>query len=162
MAKKKINDWWGLVAAILLSQGAGVIGASVTFEAVRGWYVDLAKPFFTPPSWVFGPVWTLLYTMMGISVWLVWRKGWGKARVREAVVWFLGQLGLNIGWSYLFFGWKNPGWAYGEILVLLVVLGITIKKFLKIEKWAGWLLVPYFAWGVFASFLNLGVWWLNK
>jgi translocator protein len=124
------------------------------------WYADLAKPAWNPPAWIFGPVWTLLYTMMAVAAWRVWwRRGLGPARLALAV--FMFQLVLNALWSALFFGLKMPGVALAHILLLLAAISLTIVLFRREDPLSVWLLVPYWLWVAFASVLNLTLWWMN-
>lgn len=149
-----MNKYIRLILLILLCEGAGIIGSFFTFNSVTTWYSTLTKPFFTPPSWVFGPVWTLLYLFMGISLYLVW----GKAHLR----WFWIQLILNTLWSIVFFGLKMPISAYIVIILLWLSIFLTIKTFLKVNKTAAYLLYPYLAWVSFASLLNISIALLNN
>lgn len=146
------------VAAPLL---AGFIGSFFTFSSVATWYVNLIKPALTPPSWIFGPVWTTLYVLMGISFFLVWKQGWDRRDVKIAMSVFGLQLVLNTAWSLIFFGAKNPGAAFIEIVFLWASILVTMILFSKISKTAGLLLVPYIAWVSFAAYLNYGIWTLN-
>ena len=124
------------------------------------WYQSLVKPAWTPPSWLFGPVWTLLYGMMAAAAWLVWKRhGFSGALVPLAV--FVVQLVLNAIWSWLFFGLHRPGLAFAEIVLLWLAIGATLVLFWRIERPAGTLLVPYLAWVSFAAVLNLALWRLN-
>jgi len=152
-----IRDVLGLVAFVLLCFGVSVFGGMVTAPAIREWYAALAKPSWTPPGWVFGPVWTLLYPLMAVSGWTVWREG----RSRIAVLLFLLQLALNATWPWLFFGRRRPDWAFFDIVALAVVLVATIVAFYRVRRRAALLLVPYLAWVVFAGALNFAVWQLN-
>ena len=124
------------------------------------WFEQLKKPLWNPPGWVFGPVWTLLYTMMAIAAWQVWLKG-GWSAQRVPLVLFLGQLLLNGLWSWLFFGLKDPGLAFVDIAALWVVLTATLIAFCVAQPVAGWLLIPYLCWVTFASALNFSIWRLN-
>lgn len=124
------------------------------------WYNTLNKPSWNPPNWVFGPVWTTLYTMMGIAAWLVWKK-FGFQKAKPALIAFLIQLILNGIWSQLFFGLKAPGWAFLEIFFLLAAILLTTVLFSKKVKAAAWLMVPYILWVSFAAFLNGTIWWIN-
>lgn len=126
------------------------------------WYATLNKPFFTPPSWLFGPAWTVLYILMAISAILIWRKGLKKKNVREALKIFAIQLILNLSWSPVFFGAKNILLALFIILVMLVFIVKTIRAFGKIDKTAAYLLYPYILWVSFATVLNFSVWYLNR
>ncbi len=135
------------------------MGSIFTFSAIPNWYVTLNKPFFSPPNWVFGPVWTILYILMGISLYLVWIS---KSKIKQnAINLFFVQLGLNVLWSILFFGLRNPALALIDIVALWVAIFLTIKSFSKINKLAGNLQIPYLAWVTFASILNLSIVLLN-
>lgn len=125
------------------------------------WYASLRKPAWNPPSWVFGPVWTALYTMMAVAAWLVWRHG-GFTAQRRPLAWFLAQLGLNAAWTPLFFGLKQPGWAFVEIVLLWLAIAMTLWSFRSVNRLAAWLLAPYLAWVSFAATLNFTLWRLNS
>jgi len=146
---------------ILICQAAGLIGSFFTAQSVRTWYVSLQKPAFNPPSWVFGPVWTALYLMMGIAAYLVWRRGWDNKAVKVALGVFLFQLILNGLWSFLFFGMKSPYTAFVEIAALWLAILATILLFSRLSKAAAWLLIPYILWVSFAAVLNFTLWRLN-
>lgn len=148
------------IISILIAESAGIIGSFFTASSVKTWYTVINKPSWNPPSWVFGPVWITLYAMMGIAAGLVWNKrSLPEARI---ALWFYGiQLVLNALWSILFFGLKNPGLAFVEIIVMLVLIIITTVLFWRINTWAGVLMIPYIAWVSFASFLNFNIWRLN-
>jgi tryptophan-rich sensory protein len=158
---KRVN-WKKLILAIILCQFTGVIGSIATMPSIPTWYASLIKPSFNPPSWVFGPVWTILFTMMGISLYLIWQKGINKKEVKEAVKFFYLQLVFNCFWSIIFFGLHNPFAAFIEIIILLVLVAFVIFKFYKINKNAAFLLIPYLLWGSFATFLTYNIWLLNK
>jgi len=158
MEKNKIIR---LVAAILACQIAGGIGSVFTAPSIATWYASIQKPAFTPPNWVFAPVWITLFLLMGISLYLVWERGLGKKEVRFAVSAFGIQLALNVIWSVLFFGLKNPFFAFVEIIFLWIAILVNIVLFYRISKWAGLLLIPYIIWVTLASALNYGVWVLN-
>jgi tryptophan-rich sensory protein len=152
-AKKRL----GLFGWILAALAAGWIGSLFMPGA---WYESLAKPDWTPPGFIFAPVWTVLYILMGIAAWLVWqRDGFGASRL--ALSFFIGQLVLNALWSFLFFGAQRPDLAYLEIVVLWVTILITTILFWREKPLAGILLLPYLLWVSFASFLNLAIWQLN-
>lgn len=122
------------------------------------WYAALDKPFFTPPAWIFGPVWTALYLMMSVAAWLVWRRtGW---RARPVGLWF-AQILLNALWTPLFFGLHWLGVALIEMAALWLLVLLTLLAFRPVSRPAAWLMAPYLAWVSFAWFLNLGLWWLN-
>jgi translocator protein len=124
------------------------------------WYASLQKPSWTPPNWIFGPVWTALYTIMGVAAWVVWKRG-GFARQGKALSLFLVQLLFNALWSPLFFGMHSPGLAMADLLLLWLVLAATLAAFWKARPVAGALLVPYLAWVSFAGALNFALWRLN-
>ena len=155
----KIN-WLLLIGFIILCNVIGALGALWT-SADSEWYQTIAKPTFNPPSWIFGPVWTLLFTLMGIALYMVWVARLSQMRTR-ALILFGAQFVLNILWSYLFFGINNPFASFIEILVLEALIILTIVAFYKVNKTAGYLLIPYALWVGFASFLNYSIWMLNR
>jgi translocator protein len=151
-----------LLASVLLCQLAGVIGSIFTSSSLEDWYFLLEKPPFNPPSWIFFPVWTVLYTLMGISLYLVLEKGLQNSEVKKGVLMFSFQLGLNSLWSFLFFGLKSPYYAFVEIVFLWIVIFLTILQFRTISKTASYLLIPYIIWVSFAALLNYYLWILNS
>lgn len=155
---RKIN-WFRLIISIIICQSAGWIGSIATITGVNSWYLTLTKPSFNPPSWVFAPVWTALFILMGISLYLIWQSK-HKNQVRAAIV-FLIQLGLNILWSFLFFYFQNPLAAFIEIIILWIFILLSIIYFYKINKIAAYLLIPYILWVSFAAFLNFNLYLLN-
>jgi benzodiazapine receptor len=146
-----------LIGWITLCYAAAAAGAVFT---TGNWYAILNKPTWSPPGWLFGPVWTLLYTMMGVSAWMVW-KGRGDAHRRPIIV-FLIQLALNAIWTPLFFGARQIGMAFIEIIVLWFAILATIIAFRRVSTTAAWLLIPYLLWVTFASVLNGALWWMNR
>lgn len=160
MPHSQIN-WKHLLVSILLCQIAGLLGALFTTPAIPTWYSTLVKPSFLPPSWAFPVVWTLLYLLMGIALYLVWEKGLDKADVKKAMSVFGVQLFLNFMWSVLFFGLRSPLYGLVEITVLWIVIFVNIWLFYKVSKTAGLLLVPYILWVSFAALLNYSIWALN-
>lgn len=159
-SRKPLNDWFGLIAFIVVCLGCGGLGAIVTTPEIDGWYQSLAKPMWNPPNWLFGPVWTTLFILMAISGWLVWRQCGSKAN-RLPLSLFGLQLLLNVGWSWIFFGLHRPGWAALEITALWLVIASVIVVFFRYSKTAGWLMSPYLAWVTFAAILNFAIWQLN-
>jgi tryptophan-rich sensory protein len=147
----------GFVAAGLV---AGAVGGLATAAGLRDWYPALDKPSWNPPGWVFGPVWSVLYVLIGVAAWLVWRERADAAVGVALGVWAL-QLVLNSVWPWLFFGLHLPGWAFAEILVLWAAIAATIVLFRDASPAAAWLLVPYLAWVSFAALLNGAIWRLN-
>lgn len=150
-----------LWAWVIVCQLAGFIGAIFTAPAIGTWYAALAKPPFNPPGWVFAPVWTLLFFLMGVSAYLVWREGFGRKEVRTALSMFGVQLALNVLWSVLFFGLHSPLYALLDILLLWAAIFLTMRSFYAISRDAGFLLVPYLLWVSFALVLNLSIYLLN-
>jgi len=151
-----------LITSLLVSELAGVIGALFTAPAISGWYATLAKPEIAPPNWVFGPVWTFLFALMGVAVFLVWQKHGSHRHAKAALATFLGQLILNVIWSVSFFGLQSPGGAFAEIIVLWIAILATIVAFHRVSKAAAYLMIPYLAWVTFAGYLNYVIWSLNR
>jgi tryptophan-rich sensory protein len=149
------------VLFVLVCLIAGAIGSFFTFPSIQGWYSTLNKPSFNPPNWVFGPVWTLLYILMGIAAYLVYEKGFNQKKVRIALASFDVQLLLNVLWSFLFFGLHSPVYGLLCIIALWFSIALTMAKFYEISRTAGLLFVPYILWVSFASILNLSIWMLN-
>ena len=179
---RKINIF-KLITSILICEMAGVIGSFFTAPAINTWYPELLKPSFNPPDWIFAPVWTILFLLMGISLYLVREKHWesdvqakedekrawnpisaklwkGEWREENAIFIFYIQLALNVLWSAIFFGLKSFDIAFIEILMLWFAILYTIVNFYRISKPAGYLLIPYILWVSFASVLNFSIWWL--
>lgn len=150
-----------LILSIAVCLMAGAVGSYFTADAIPGWYETLNKPEFNPPNWVFGPVWTILYILMGISLFLVWKEGPGNTKVKPAMLMFWVQLALNVLWSVVFFGMKNISGGLLVIILLWISILITILRFRKISAVAGTLLVPYILWVTFASALNFFFYRLN-
>lgn len=152
-------------AALIVSTGTcllvGVSGSLVTATSVREWYPHIQKPSWTPPGAVFGPVWTVLYLLMGVSAWLIWRDTAGSAR-RTALLIFVTQLVLNGTWSFLFFGLRSPGWAALEIVLLCSSIVATMLAFARTSRLAAALLLPYLVWVSYATALNVSIWNLNR
>jgi len=150
----------GLVIAFVVTFTAAAIGSAFTARSVGDWYVGLARPPWTPPSWVFGPVWTLLYSMMAVAAWIVWRRA-GPSGAALPLALFGIQLALNVGWSAVFFGLRMPGAAFAEIVLLWLSILATLLAFWRVGPVAGALLLPYLGWVSFAAALNLAIWRLN-
>jgi tryptophan-rich sensory protein len=141
----------------------GYFSGMVTRSAIITWYPTLVKPIFNPPNWIFAPVWSMLFVMMGVAAGLVWSKIESeKEIVKIALIFFAIQLALNALWSFLFFGLKNPMLAGLEIIILWLMIFETYTKFAKINKIAGYLFIPYLLWVSFAAVLNGSIWWLNR
>lgn len=151
---------WGLLIILIIACNLiGAIGAVWT-SSDSPWYKEINKPSFNPPSWIFGPVWTLLFTLMGISLYFVWTSPSSNIKI-IALALFAVQFLFNVAWSYLFFGLNKPLWSFIEILFLLVLIIATAFSFFKINKPSGYLLIPYLLWVSFAAILNYSIWKLN-
>ena len=150
--------WLGLAGWIALAFLAALPGGAAVATASE--YQTLAQPSWAPPSWLFGPVWTVLYVLMGVAAWMVWKEG-GFSSAQIALGLFIAQLVLNAIWTPLFFGAGLRGWAFLDIVLLALAIGATILAFWKVRPLAGALLVPYLAWVLFASVLNFAIWRLN-
>ena len=159
MEKSKSINIIKFIASIVICQVAGGIGAIFTTQSVQTWYPTLQKPSFNPPNWLFAPVWTLLYLLMGISLFLIWKDSKDK---KNAVILFSIQLVLNVLWSVCFFGLKIPLLGLIVIVILLAFILANIISFYKISKIAGILLIPYLLWVSFATVLNFSLWMLNR
>lgn len=153
---------------IFVCEAAGVIGSVTTFPAIPTWFATLNKPVFSPPNWLFGPVWTMLYALMGISIFLMFQKLHAKTmkkknlrEIKSLIVLFFVHLAINTLWSIVFFGMREILAAYVVILLLWIMIAVMILRFYKFSHVASWLLVPYFFWVSFASLLNYAIWQLN-
>jgi tryptophan-rich sensory protein len=158
----ELNAVIKLVISIIACFAAAGIGSLFTFKAIPQWYAGLKKPPYTPPNRAFGPVWTALYILMGISIFLVWQNGLAVNGVLLAFTLFWVQLVLNALWSIIFFGMKSKGGGVITIIVLWLLILATIITSFRVSGWAGALLIPYIVWVSIASYLNIGVWLLNK
>ncbi|MCJ8500704.1 TspO/MBR family protein [Desulfatitalea alkaliphila] len=150
-----------LIIAILIAQCAGLIGSLFTTPAIPTWYAQLVKPVFTPPGWLFGPVWLSLYSLMGIASFWIWRRRGRHPLAGKALVVYGVHLAFNALWSVLFFGLKNPGLAFVEIVLLWGMIGVTGILFFQVDRRAAYLLVPYWLWVSYAAVLNFSIWQLN-
>jgi translocator protein len=150
-----------LIGSILIPLMVGYIGAIVTLAQITTWYSTLSKPWWSPPNWLFGPVWTTLYLLMGIALFLVWREGLHRRDVRFAILIFGVQLALNLLWSVVFFSFHALFGSFIIVMLLWLAILANIIAFLIISKWAGLLLVPYILWVSIASYLNYSVYLLN-
>ena len=150
-----------LIISIFVCQLAGIVGSLFTFSSIDSWYQFIEKPGFTPPDFIFGPVWTLLYLLMGIALYLVWMRGLDKKGVGFAIFIFGIHLVLNALWSIIFFGMQGLGLALVEIFVLWVFILWSMFLFRRISRWAFYLLIPYLLWVSFAMYLNYSIWIIN-
>lgn len=156
----KIN-YQKLIVSLLICLVAGFIGSFFTTPAIGSWYVTLVKPEFNPPNWIFAPVWTTLFILMGIALYLVWQAGLKKSNIKMAFRFFIVHLGFNTLWSILFFGLKSSFWALVDIALLWLMIVFLVYCFYRIHKLAAWLLIPYLLWVSFATILNYSIWLLN-
>lgn len=150
-----------LVITIVGCELVGILGGLFTAPAIRTWYAYLAKPSFSPPNWIFGPVWTVLYFLMGIAAYLIWTRSGTKKKVQTALRIFIAQLTFNFLWSILFFGLRSPLLALIDIFILWALIVWTMKSFHPLSKTAAYLLVPYLVWVSFATVLNWAIVMLN-
>ncbi len=156
----KARPWLGLAGFLAATFAVAGISGACTASAIPTWYATLAKPSFNPPNFVFAPVWTLLYFLMALAAWLVWKRPSSASRARALRLFWI-QLALNFTWSFLFFGGKRIGLAFFEVCALWLAILFTTVAFFRHTKPAGWMFVPYLAWVTFASILNLAIWHLN-
>jgi benzodiazapine receptor len=161
MQKSELNNTLKLVTSIIICLLAGYIGSFFTSPSIPTWYANLEKPSFNPPDWVFAPVWTILFVLMGISAYLVWDKGAQNKEVRISLFIFGVQLMLNVLWSFLFFRMQSPFYAFVDIIILWAAIALTIGNFYRISRTAGLLLIPYILWVSFATILNFYILRLN-
>ncbi len=155
-------NYYKLLISLAIPQIAGAIGAIFTSFSIPGWYASLQKPSFNPPNWIFGPVWTTLFLLMGISLYLVWNNNTIDAKTKNiAFIIFGVQLALNVLWSILFFGLKSPNASLIEIFFLIAMIIVNMVYFYRISPVSGWLFLPYILWTSFASILNFFIWKLN-
>jgi tryptophan-rich sensory protein len=150
-----------LIVSVLGCELVGIMGTPFTIAAIPTWYAALNKPFFAPPSWIFGPAWTILYFLMGVSFYMVWKQGFKKKKIKDAVIFFLIQLTLNFLWSPIFFGLRSPLLGLVVVVTMWIFILLTMIKFYPLSKTATYLLVPYILWVSFATILNAGVLVLN-
>ncbi len=156
-----MKDIFKLCSSVLACLAVGFAGSFFTNSSVNSWYAGLKKPFFNPPSWIFAPVWTMLYVLMGVSVFLIWRQGLDDKKIRAALFAFIIQLALNALWSPAFFAMKSALAGLGVIIFLWMAISITIFLFYRISKLASFLLLPYILWVSFAVVLNAAIFSLN-
>lgn len=156
-----MKAWMKVFISIALPLGVGGLAGLFTASEINGWFHTIKKPWWQPPNWVFGPVWTALYLLMGIAFYLVWKSHVPAKQKRMAIILWLVQLVFNFFWSFIFFKKHQIDWALGEIVLLWVFILLTILYFGRISKAAAWLMVPYICWVTFASVLTLTIYRLN-
>jgi len=157
-----MKNWLKFILSIVIVELVAFIGSLATISSIPTWYATITKPSFNPPNWIFGPVWTILYLMIAVSLFLVWKSKAKTSLKKKAHTIFAIQLFLNMLWSLIFFGAHEILSALAIIVLLWIAIFLNILAFRKISKTASWLLVPYWLWVTFASFLNLAIWMLNK
>ena len=157
-----MNNTLKLIIAIAIPLAVGATSGFFTITGVESWYQTINKPSWNPPGSVFGPVWTTLYVLMGVALFLVWKSSGSDTLKRTAITLFAIQLILNFFWSFIFFDQQQPGWAFVEIITLWFFILLTIFSFARVSKTAAWLLVPYISWVSFAAILNYTIWKLNS
>lgn len=163
MEQKTLSRTFKIIVMIVTCVVVGAISGLLTQKGVDTWYPTIKKPSFNPPNWVFAPVWTTLYVLMGIAAGLVWHEiDRQKETARKGLTFFAIQLGLNALWSFIFFGLNNPFLAFIEIILLWLMIYETFVQFNKVNKIAGYLFIPYLLWVTFATALNGAIWWLNR
>lgn len=155
-----MNIYVKIFICVALCVGLGFASGFSTIEEVNGWFQTIEKPSWNPPGWLFSPVWTTLYILMGIAVALIWHSN--HALRNKAITLFVIQFIFNLGWSFIFFNQHQPGWAFAEIIVMLILIVATTIYFYKIKPAAAYLMIPYIMWVSFASVLNGTIWMLNK
>lgn len=158
---KQKHLWISLIAFILLCFSVEIFGSFWTKETVSTWYPRLSKPSWTPPDWIFGPVWSILYLMIAVAGWLIYRAEYSHART-VALIFYGLQLGMNFLWSFLFFSLRSPLLGLIDIVPLCIFIGLTIIKAWPVRPLASVLLIPYFIWVIYATTLNVGIWLLNE
>lgn len=156
-----MSNFLKLIISLVICQLAGIIGTIFTYGSITTWYAELNKPSFNPPDWLFGPVWIMLYILMGISLFIVWKEDLKNRDVKTAFIIFMIQLFFNASWTFIFFGARSISGGLIIIILLWVLILITILKFMKISRIAGMLLLPYLLWVSFATVLNFYILKLN-
>jgi translocator protein len=159
--RTQLSPTWKLIICIFICQATGIVSGLLTNTQNNVWYDTIIKPSWNPPGYLFGPVWTVLYLLMAISLWLIWKSDAPEVQKLEAQVIFASQLFLNFWWTILFFKLECPLCAFVEIIFMICLILLSIYKFSAISKTAAWLLVPYISWVFFATILNYKLWILN-
>ena len=162
MSTTSISSSVKLLLSILICEAVGIMSGLLSQTNMNEWLATLNKPSWNPPSWLFGPVWSILYALMGLALWIIWKSHFDETSKRIALIIFALQLFLNFWWSLLFFRFHSPALALADILLMIVVITITVFRFALISRKASWLLVPYLAWVCFAAILNYTIWSMNK
>lgn len=156
-----MKDWPKLIISVICCELVGLLGTPFTISAIPTWYANLNKPFFAPPNWLFGPAWTLLYFLMGVAFYLIWKRGLSKKKNKTAGMFFAAQLALNFIWTPIFFGLRAPLLGLIVIVAMWVLIVLTMKKFYPVSRLATYLLLPYLLWVTYATLLNAAIVVLN-
>lgn len=157
-----MNNILKLIISVTIPLLVGGLSGFFTVTGVESWYQTIDRPSWNPPNWIFGPVWTALYILMGVALFLVWKDKSAGGVKKFALLLFVVQMLLNFFWSIIFFSLQQPGWAFAEIVLLWLFILITIFAFARLNNMAAWLLVPYVSWVSFAAILNFTIWQLNR
>jgi translocator protein len=157
----ELSSTWKFIIAVFICEAVGIVSGLLTQNEMTTWFSSLNKPSWNPPAYLFGPVWTTLYFLMGISLWLVWKSNAPETQKLRAELTFALQLFLNFIWSILFFNIHSPALAFVDIVLMIVAILMTIGRFARISRLAAWLLVPYLMWVCFATVLNYRIWAMN-
>jgi benzodiazapine receptor len=159
--EKELSSQWKFIIAFLICQTVGIVAGLLTQNEISTWFSTLNKPSWNPPAYLFGPVWTFLYFLMGISLWLIWKSNAPETQKMRAILTFAVQLLLNFMWSILFFKCHSPLLAFIDIALLTIAILVTIGRFARMSRLAAWLLIPYLLWVCFATLLNYRIWAMN-
>jgi translocator protein len=157
----ELSSPWKFIIAVFICEAVGIVSGLLTQNEMTTWFSSLNKPSWNPPAYLFGPVWTTLYFLMGVSLWLVWKSNAPETQKLRAELTFALQLFLNFMWSILFFKCHSPALAFVDIILMIVTILMTIGRFARMSKLAAWLLVPYLMWVCFATVLNYRIWAMN-
>lgn len=161
-AESNISPFWKWVIAVVICEASGLLSGFISQTYMNPWFDTLNKPSWNPPDYIFGPVWSFLYLLMGTALWLVWKSDAPEQEKRNAELIFAVQLFLNFWWSIIFFRFHSLSFAFFEVLLLFVTIVVTMFRFAPISRTASWLMVPYISWVSFASILNYTIWMMNK
>jgi translocator protein len=157
-----LSSNWKLIISVTICEVVGITSGLLTNAQNNIWYDNIVKPSWNPPAYLFGPVWTILYFLMGVSLWIIWKSDFYEYKKSQAMLFFAMQLFCNFWWTILFFKFHSPFAAFADIILMIVLILFTIFRFAEISKTAAWLLVPYISWVCFAAILNYNLWYLNK
>ena len=157
----ELSSTWKFIIAVFICEAVGIVSGLLTQNEMTTWFSSLNKPSWNPPAYLFGPVWTTLYLLMGISLGLIWKSNAPETQKLRAELTFALQLFLNFMWSILFFKCHSPALAFMDIILMIVTILMTIGRFARMSRLAAWLLIPYLMWVCFATVLNYRIWAMN-